>query len=79
MVDVVTIFLAHLFNKIETFFKILKILSMHDKVIMTTNFRVLSFCTIGHNDIIATISCEGLENNTHLISVWSKLHVDINI
>jgi hypothetical protein len=52
--------------------------SMHDKV-LTINFRVLSFCTIGHNDIIATISCKGLGNNKHLISAWSKLHVYISI
>ncbi len=51
---------------------------MHDKV-MTTNFKVLSFCTIGHNAIIANISCKGLGNNKHFISVSSKLHVYINI
>jgi hypothetical protein len=74
---VVTIFLAYLkeLNPSSTF---LKVLSMHDKV-MTINFKVLSFCTIGHNDIIVTISCKGLGNNKYLVSAWSKLHVYISI
>jgi len=74
---VVTIFLAHL-KKLNHSSNFLKVLNMHDKV-MTIIFRVLSFCTIGHNDIIITISCKGLGNNKYLVDAWSKLHVYISI
>lgn len=77
MVDVVTIF-WHTLKKLNPSSNFFKVLSMHDKV-MTTNFKVLSFCIVDHNDIIATISCKGLGNNKHLINAWSKLHVYINI